>query len=286
VPAGPPRIPGYTLDRLIDRKDYGPVQLSIYLAYHEASGSEVALKVLLGAEPRSGQTAVFERGARLWARLRHPRIVGLREDGSERDPPFIAMDYMGRGSLEQLLGGLQGQLLLPDESLRVFVQVAQALGELERQSIVHRAVQPSNILVAEDGGYRLSDLFLAKEIGPREEGLTRVGRVKGGSPFYMAPEQLRGSHVDARADVYGLGAVFYQLLTGRPPHSDLVEANAERLGYLGQMLSSAPLPPVPDLSALPPGLDRVIARAIDVDPSRRYSGGNELVHDLSMIGIL
>lgn len=268
------------------RADFGQVQVTIWHALREATGREVALKVIEGLAPDSMQTAVFARCARLWGRVRHPFVIALEEDGTSRQPPYIAMEYAQRGGLEQALRSLRpGHLLVPDEGLRLFVQLAHALGELDRQGIVHRAVQPSNILVAADGSYKLSDFFLAKEIDPSEVQLTRTGRAKGGSPFFMSPEQLRGGYVDGRTDIYALACVFYLLLVGHPPHVQLIEAHLDQLAALALAIFNSPPPPLPDMSALPRGLDRVLERALQPNPEWRYRSAAELLNDLASLGL-
>jgi serine/threonine-protein kinase len=280
-------VPGYQLDRLLKRTDAGSsgISVSIYVAFSERGEEEVVLKVVEGAPPGSPPLAVFERGARIWSSFRHRRIVRLVEDGCRSSQPFIASAYAPRGSLDRELARAGGRLL-PSEALRAFVHVAEALEELGRRHIIHRSIQPTNILIGADGGYLLNDFLLAKEISLGEGHLTVVGRVKGGDERYMPPEQLRGIDVGPQADIYALGAVFYHLLVGNAPHEKIVEANKEWLSHLAGLLTEAPPPPLPDMRWHDYGdrIAEILSRALEPTVERRYQSATELMNDLRAIG--
>jgi hypothetical protein len=281
VPGFELEVPGYVLEQRLCTRAYGEVQCAVYAARQEQTGAQVVVKVLLAAKPKVDQVALFARAARVWSAVRHPHVVALMHDGTAAQLPFISLEYCPRGSLDQTLRALRGSRLAPLEALRIFVQIASALAELERQGIVHRAVQPSNILLGEKV-YKLSDLLVAK---PASKGIlpahlleTNEWLVRGGSLYYMAPERFLHT-LDPRSDVYSLGITFYELLTGRLPFVDLMAKHANQLSQLGSALLGAPRPPAPDFTGLPPGVDALLLRCMHPDYEQRC-GASELVAEL------
>src|SRR5581483_3884190 len=213
----------YRVDRLLGR---GGMAL-VYLAHDEALDRPVAVKLLsdtLAADEE--YRARFLREARVAARLAHRNIVRIYDAGEQDGRPYIVMECVPGGTLDQVL--LTRGRLLPAEAVAVAIQVCDGLDCAHAAGLVHRDVKPQNLLVAADGTVKIADFGIARPLeAPR---LTATGIVLG-TAAYLAPEQSEGEPVTAAADLYALGAVLYELLTGRPPHTagSLVELLVKRL---------------------------------------------------------
>jgi len=204
----------------------------VYLARQKSLGRDVAVKVLRIGEASAGLAIRrFLEEARHLARLRHPHIVAVHEigragvccDGTGGEP-FFTMEYVEGVDLRRLSrrSRMAGRPLSPHMYAAIIVEVLSALeaahagGPFRGEPIIHRDISPENILVTRTGAVKVLDFGLAKTI-TADEGITRAGCIMG-TPHYMSPEQVRGEKVDARSDVFSLGAVFYELLTGRRPY--------------------------------------------------------------------
>jgi DNA-binding SARP family transcriptional activator/ABC-type glycerol-3-phosphate transport system substrate-binding protein len=200
----------------------------------------------------------FEREARLVARLEHPHVVPLYDFWREPDGAYLVMRYLRGGSLRRRLE--RPEPVSGREAARLLEQVADALASAHRQGIVHRDVKPENVLLDEDGNAYLSDFGIATELAE-----AHPASVAGISPAYASPEQLRGGPVTDATDVYALGVVLFEALSGRRPYPD----DAPR-----SPVDMAPASPVPSIVGLRPDLpaavDDVIARATAADPERRF----------------
>ncbi len=175
----------------------------------------VAVKVMIaGRHASSEQIVRFEREAWAAAQLVHPNIVQIYDVGAEGELHYFVMEYVDGWSLDRLIGT---PTLTLERSLRLVVQIAQALQAAHARGIIHRDIKPSNIIVHRSGQPKLSDFGLAKALDGGTN-LSGSGAIIG-TPQYMAPEQVLGlpSEVDARTDLYSLGAVLYEMLTGKPP---------------------------------------------------------------------
>ena len=248
---------------------------TVYRAYQPAMDREVALKVIhLARADDEVMRARFRREALLIARLEHPNILPVYDFDGGHHPPYIVMRYLDRGTLRELLAA---RPLTLTQVATLIVQVAAALDYAHAQGIVHRDVKPSNILLDRHGNAFVSDFGIARIVGAQGEGgqITGTGAIIG-TPDYMAPEQAQGrSDVDGRADVYALGVVLFQMLTGRLPY----EAAAP-MGVLLQHLQ-APIPSAQLLNAkLPSGVDALLAQALAKAPADRPSSAGALVQDL------
>ncbi|MBL8245136.1 MAG: serine/threonine protein kinase, partial [Rhodanobacteraceae bacterium] len=236
-------IPGYRVLAPLGRGGMASVYLAEQLSLHR----QVALKVLapqLASDPTFVER--FLREGRVAARLRHRHIVAIHDVGVHQGVAYMALDYLPGGSLAS-----QGTLA-PREALRVLREIGSALDLAHRSGVVHRDIKPENILIDEDGRHVLSDFGIAR-IAHASQAMTREGTTVG-TPAYMAPEQWRAEAVDGRADLYSLGVVLFQLLTGRVPY------NGTDGWAIGMQHMQAPLPQLPEtLRALQPLLDRLLA---------------------------
>ncbi|MCO5167305.1 MAG: serine/threonine protein kinase [Planctomycetes bacterium] len=261
----PPRLGPYTLLRELARGGMGVV----HEALHGPTGARHALKTLLpGAEPE--ELLRLRREAEVLARLDHPHIVRVHAADLEARPPWVALDLLEGGSLQERLA--HGPLA-PEEVARLGATLARALAHAHARGVLHRDLKPSNVLFDEQGEPRLVDLGLglAADGGAR---LTRTGAVLG-TPAFMAPEQAEGLKAeDARTDVYGLGATLYAALAGRPPFEGAT------LAVLQAVLEGAPAPLARLRPGLPPGLVAVVERAMARRPEDRFPSADALAEAL------
>lgn len=216
----------------------------------------------------------FLHEAQVAARLRHPGIVTIHDIAARGSSSFMVMELVEGQTLQALLRQ-QGRLGL-SETLRILAQAAAALDFAHGQGVIHRDVKPANLMIEPSGQLKVMDFGIAK--GPSSGNLTRTGTIMG-TPNYMAPEQARGSQVDGRADLFSLGCILYECLTGQRPFSgDSVTA------ILLKILNEAP--PSIDLSALrlPAPLGEVLRRALAKNPEERYASGKLLVEAAERAG--
>ncbi|MBI4575970.1 MAG: protein kinase [Planctomycetes bacterium] len=245
----------------------------VYRARHRELGREVALKVLptdAATDPQGAER--FAREARLAARLSHPRVVSVHEVGSDGDRRYMALELVRGRPLSQVIDTERIGL---DRALTLTRRVAEGLAYAHSQGVIHRDVKPHNILVDEDGFPRITDFGLARELGS-ESRLTLAGTVVG-TPAYMAPEQARGdaAAVGPLSDVYGLGAVLYEMLALKPPFQ-----GANPADILARVLTVEPVPLRRVNPQVPRDVATMVGRAMEKDPARRYAGAREFAEDL------
>lgn len=246
----------------------------VWRAYDENLSRTVAIK-LLHPHHANDPTVVerFEREARAAAQLNHPNAVRIYDTGREDDLVFLVMEHVDGPSLREVVR-TQGQLD-PVVVAAVGEQVASALGEAHGHGLVHRDVKPANILIAADGTVKVTDFGIAKALSSTDATLTTPGTVVG-TAAYVAPEQLEDVEVDARADIYALGIVLHECLTGRPAFSgDTATATA------ALRLTHEPLPPRQLRADVPRALDDVIVRATRRNRTDRYSDGDAMAAALT-----
>ncbi len=204
-------LSSWRIERALGRGGMGKV----YLGVHTQLGTPAAIKVLLDRGVGTARER-FDRSCRVAARLDHPHIVKLLDGGMLDGQPYVVMAFVDGQPLSDVLreGGVQA----PDAARAIVRTLASALGYLHGRGIVHRDVKPSNVLVARDGHLALTDFDLLRTVEEHEDvaSLTKTGTAVG-TAAYMAPELLRGASIDVRCDVYSLGALYYELLTGAPP---------------------------------------------------------------------
>ncbi|MEM7404934.1 MAG: serine/threonine-protein kinase [Pseudomonadota bacterium] len=255
-------VTGYNVKRTIGKGGMG----TVYLATQESLGRDVVLKTMSTAEAESSEFAErFLNEGRIVASIRHPHIITIYDIGRTEDVLYIAMEYVDGGDLKSRLNGA----FPPSVCLELLVRIGSALEHAHEHGIIHRDVKPANILFRRDGTPLLSDFGIAKSVQLDSE-LTSTGTILG-SPFYMSPEQSEGRKVDGRTDIYSLGVIFYEMLTGERPY----EAESA-IKIIMQHLQS-PLPTLPaDLERFQPLLTRLMAK----DREERVGGATELVAEV------
>src|SRR5574342_460173 len=251
----------YVVSALVARGGHG----SVYAAEHRVLGRPAAVKVMHRRFASSAEmVGRFVREARVVNRIRHPAIVDIYDLGTLPDGrPYCVMELLHGQNLWQLLR--QRGRVAPSEALSLLTPVCAALQAAHDRGVVHRDVKASNVLVGagDPPVVKLLDFGIAKIADPAEAGLTTAGE-RLGSTHSMAPEQIGAGPVDARTDVYALGILLYQLLTGRLPFHSEDAVELERLQL------EAP-PPLPSATApASPALDAVVVRALEKAPARRF----------------
>jgi hypothetical protein len=264
-----PVVPGHEILGELGRGGMGVV----YQARQLALDRLVALKmVLAGAHAGEAERVRFKVEAEAVARLQHPNVVQIHEVGEAGGLPYFSLEFCPGGSLEKRL---QGTPLPAREAAALVETLARAMNAAHGKGIVHRDLKPANVLLGEGGAPKITDFGLAKrvEVGA---GLTATGAVLG-TPSYMAPEQAggKGAAVSPAADVYALGAILYECLTGRPPFKA-----ATPLDTLLQVVSDEPVAPRQLQSRTPRDLETIALKCLQKEPGKRYASALELAEDL------
>jgi formylglycine-generating enzyme required for sulfatase activity/tRNA A-37 threonylcarbamoyl transferase component Bud32 len=245
----------------------------VYKARQVRANRVVALKMILaGGHAGEHELARFRTEAEAVARLQHPNIVQIHEVGEAEGRPFFSLEYCPGGSLA---GKLQGTPLPPREAAQLVEVLARAMDAAHQKGVIHRDLKPANVLLAEDGTPKITDFGLAKKLEDAA-GQTGSGDVLG-TPSYMAPEQAggRAREVEPLADVYALGAILYECLTGRPPFRA-----ATALDTLLQVLSAEPVAVRQLQPKVPVDLETICLKCLRKEPGRRYASAAELADDL------
>jgi tetratricopeptide (TPR) repeat protein len=262
-------IPGYEILGELGSGGMGVV----YKARHLQLKRLAALKVILGgAHASADQLARFRREAAAAARLQHPNIVHIYEIGEYGTLPYFAQEYMDGGSLGKRL---RAALLPPREAAQLVATLAQAMQTAHEAGIIHRDLKPDNVLLNSSGICKITDFGLAKQLDD-DSVKTRTDAIIG-TPSYMAPEQAAGKsrEIGPLSDVYALGAILYECLTGRPPFKA-----ANSLDTLVQVRTEEPVRPRHLQPRVPRDLETICLKCLQKDPRRRYASAEILARDL------
>ncbi|MBF0256483.1 MAG: serine/threonine protein kinase [Gammaproteobacteria bacterium] len=258
-----PQIPGYRIEALIAEGGMARV----YRALQESLQRPVALKLMQAAADPSDNRRFLEEG-RTVAALRHPGIVTVYDIGSAGDQHFISMELVEGGDLESRIGKGMAEA----QALQILRQIAICLDYVHAQGVVHRDIKPANILFRDEATPLLSDFGIAKQL-QRDLKLTQADLALG-SPYYLSPEQAQGLKIDGRSDIYSLGIVLYEMLSGKLPFRGK-EAMDTILLHLNQ-----PLPPLKkSLAHLQPLLERMTAK----QPKERFRNCAQLLKALDQL---
>jgi serine/threonine-protein kinase len=254
----------------------------VYKGHHPMLDRPVAIKILPPALAESEERrARFRQEARIAAALRHPNIVQIYDSGEVGEMMYLIMEYIDGTSLKGRLNQLHaaGEIMALGEAVGIARQLARALAYAHEQGAIHRDLKPANVLLAEEGQAILVDFGLALMRGGGR--LTKPGTVWG-SPTYIAPEQLGETpQVDERSDLYSLGVVLYEMVTGHPPFK--ADSIMETLWQQANVPARPPRQLAPDV---PEELETIILRALAKQPDDRFGDAQELVNALSGIGAL
>src|ERR1039458_8830394 len=264
--------------RIVSRLGSGGMGV-VYLAEDTHLARQVAIKFSTAA-PEDGQyRARFLREARAASALNHPHIARIYDYGeTAAGKPFIVMELVAGEDLSQLLhrGGMSVA-----QALRIVEEVAEALAEAHRHGIVHRDIKPGNIVINERGQVKVLDFGLAKQFGEgaqpdisrtqRETSAETAAGTVLGTPSYMSPEQAREAPLGPRSDLFSLGSVFYECLTGRPPFS-----GTNSVDILAAVLHVEAPPPSQLNPQIPVSLDRIALKALAKNPEVRYQSDGEM----------
>jgi len=272
APALPARFGSYRVDGLLGRGGMG----SVYKAWDEALERPVAIKVLPAEFYGDKDTrARFLVEARALARLTHPNITQVFSAGQEGDQPWFAMEFVDGPSLQQVLR--EKGRLEATEAVRIVRGVTEGLRHAQKAGIIHRDIKPGNILLAPDGTPKVTDFGLAKLV-KEDHRLTSTGMVMG-TPTYISPEQAKGEAVDFRADIYSLGAAFYEMVMGTPPFS----ADTGVTLIMKHINEPVRFPVNTVTAAVPPPVTGVIRKMMAKHPDGRQLSYDALLVDLDLL---
>jgi serine/threonine protein kinase len=268
APQNFPAIDGYKFLQAIARSP----KSEVYVAFSTELGHNVAIKILRTgplSDADEGEEQRFERERDLLTRVKHPAIIDVYDWGHGEDFRYIVTEYFASGSLELRIRNL----MTVRDSVDIFVQVAGALVAIHNGGLCHRDLKPANVMMRPDGRIVLIDFGLAKPLDAPH--LTNIGEVRG-SPYYISPEQAEGSPVDQRSDLYSLGVIFYEMLTGQRPfrgNSVIAIIQAHR---------NEPIPVLPEPLAR---FQRLIDGLLAKNPAERFPTAAAALNELARMKV-
>ena len=262
-------IPGYEIEAQLGHGGMGVV----FRARHVRLNRLVAIKMILGGQYASSEARIrFLTEAEAIAKLHHPHIVQVYEFGQHEGFPYFTLEFLEGGTLERLLGGTP---LAPKRAAQLVKQLAHAVQHAHDRGIIHRDLKPSNILMDVDETPKISDFGLAKQTAGGS-GMTQSGSILG-TPSYMAPEQASGHvrQIGPHSDVYALGAILYECLTGRPPFR-----GSTTMETINQVMTQEPVAPRRLVPTAPRDLETLCLKCLQKNPANRYASATDLAADL------
>jgi serine/threonine protein kinase len=265
-----PKVAGYQILGELGRGGMGVV----YKARQRGLHRLVALKMILaGAHAGDQLLSRFGIEAEAVARLQHPNIVQIYEVGQQEGLPYFSLEFVDGGPLDSRISG---KPQAPREAAQLIETLARAVHFAHRQGIIHRDLKPANILMTQAGVPKITDFGLAKRLEEGDSSETKSGTIMG-TPCYMSPEQARGDvrTVGPLSDLYTLGAILYELLTGRPPFQ-----GANAMDTLTQVTRDEPVPPARSQPNTPRDLETICLKCLQKEPTKRYTDCFELSEDL------
>ncbi|HVF07186.1 MAG TPA: Stk1 family PASTA domain-containing Ser/Thr kinase [Actinomycetota bacterium] len=246
----------------------------VFRGFDPVLSRTVAIKVLLPQFARDTSFVHrFRREAQAAARLNQPNIVGVYDSGSDDETQYIVMEFIEGRTLAEFMSA--GRRPTPVQAAEIAQKIAAAIAAAHAQGVIHRDIKPGNVMVTRDGTVKVMDFGIARMLGP--ETAPQTSAVLG-TASYLSPEQAQGTPVDARTDIYSLGAVLYELLTGRPPFTgdSSVAVAYKQVNETPELPSSLN----PDVS---PSMDAVVMKALSKNPSNRYQSAEEFSADLARV---
>ncbi len=271
----PEKIDKYRVLAIAGRGSMG----TVYTAYDSFAERDVAIKVCesIGVDERIGSDELnrelFLNEGHITSSLDHPNILRVLDAGEHEGEAYIVMEHVGGGNT--LKRYCDARSLLPIERVaKIVFKCARALDYTHRRGVIHCDIKPSNIMLTPEGEVKIGDFGIAKRLAE----ITRAVNIMG-SPRYMSPEQIREEEVCGQTDLYSLGTVLFELLTGRPPFSE-----ARVLSQLINLVLHGKLPAVRDLRPdIPAGLEFIVDRALAKEREGRYQSGAEMASDLAAL---
>jgi serine/threonine protein kinase len=263
----------YRIDAVVARSGMA----SIFRATDLNTGCQVAIKVPhpeMECDPLFFDR--FQREAQIGRELTHPSVMKVMPEAAASGKVYMAMEWVEGRLLRQILAA-EGKLP-PQRAVRIAAAVCDALDYIHSHGVVHRDLKPENIMVDAEGRVKLIDFGIAAKAGARRLTFGKLSELMG-TPDYISPEQVNGKRGDARSDIYALGVMLYEMLTGRTPFQ-----GANPFAVMHDRLTNAPVPPREIDAGISPELQEIIYRALEREPARRYSKASDFARDLENPG--
>ena len=262
------KLDHYLIESLVARSGMA----SIFRATDELTGRSVAIKI---PHPEIEADPVFydrfRREEEIGKKLDHPGVMKVFADG-EHSQFYMVMEWVDGRLLRQVMN--EQKKFLPERAVKIALQIASALEYIHSHGVVHRDLKPENIMVDTNDRIKLIDFGIAANVGSRRLTFAKFSQTMG-TPDYISPEQVKGKRGDARSDIYALGVMLYEMLTGRVPFT-----GANAFTIMNDRLLNNPVPPREIDRAISPHLQEIIYRAMERDPNKRYPNAHEFIWDL------